>query len=276
MSAVTISGSLNSGTQSATGTISPSIGACGFSLSASVTLGSYPLGALGTVFDVQLFSPGLSGNGLVIYAQDSYQNPSAPINTVQVFSNVAPDGGSNTNTIVSSSAGIPGTVISLLCNGVIDNLVLSGTNLTGDVTVPPYGTWAGALLDNNASSINDISIIKVATSIGINASYSASLYSLADNAEVLLLNNPVNVVAGQRLTLVGANAGALATGLVTYQDGFSQGSMTAFSPGTSWSGNGPLAAPGTHTLYVKDAATGVVSNTVTYSLPLLVQRAMIL
>jgi hypothetical protein len=201
-------------------------------------------------------------------------------------------GGSNYGTLVFSlkgpnnldpptSAGtltvpVPPMNAMLQCNisGYIEATSISGSTVLGNVYVAGdvNGYWENVGLQNNATTTN------VLQAVEINANEGGVMYALSavgGGTETLLLNNPTPSI-GEPLLLSGFNLGVGAGSLNCILDGGVPVAVSNFVPGQDWTGTGPLAQYGTHTLFVEDPITTVTSNTVTITVKYPVRQVQLL
>jgi hypothetical protein len=248
-----------------------------YEFSSTQTLGGDEYVTLGTQLTCDLIScnPGV-GFGNFLIASISYGTyPFTNIGfsgvcpvTVEVFTGAAPSSGS-TSSSINTGTFSPGAVLAFDASGVASAQSISGSLITGAVSVTTPSS-APNWLDTgfpSYSSINNIYGFRVSDSEGIEVNF--SIKGTAYYGEVLVLDQ-VFPTYGQAIPLQGNNLGSICETLLVSQDGGSYVASVGFEAGVNWSssggGSGITAEYGTHVLEVKDAVTGVTSNTVTYYL----------
>jgi hypothetical protein len=233
---------------------------------------------------------GTSGNilGLPIltllsFAVQAGPTPPVDINTqaviaVEIIGN--DDGTSNTVTLTASSfnsdtplsgtlthvyTAATGMKIPFNITTIVQVTSEAGGEARGDILLSlpdlPSVIWTNVVLFSGATGP---SIFAGAFVEAVQGGLVYAINGAPSNGEEIIFLNDVSPVLGQALAIGGSITGTIAAALQYWLDGETGGEVTSYMPGTLWTGVGPVATTGTHTLYVQDPNSLVVSNTVSF------------
>lgn len=268
-------GTLSGSSRSQTYSLGSAISECIYEISASTTLASL-VGTVGLGTDLQILftTGGSSPVQLLDWTFNTYNNPDY-INSITPYSDTTPTQGSNSVTYGPTGAAPPGTVVTQLSAGILNIFELVGGAAIAEISCTnPSCSWTATSVNATATTVNQFAAIVVEEDQGVNVSFTISI--LDSGSENLYVSFAESPITAAKIELTGLNTGTQATSLNFYQDGIFYGPVTNFLPGSTWTGTGGYASPGTHTVYVEDPATSAVSNTITYTCPVAVQRSMVL
>jgi len=268
------------------------------------TLGSSPLGALGTDTSVVFFSTnpgvGFGPENNAILGFDTYAGVPAiggngeAILVIQDFTNDSnPAYGAKEGNVYVGVYGNPPPPVNvewqcdfaITCTGTntsgqyVGNSIFYNFSTSAVDTLTGHGTYTAVSYENVIFAVNNAEEYPINCLLGITIQEDEAIVNsieaygtlyvnsgaTGDTGEALILNQPAPTF-NQPIPLTGLNVGPVASSLVVSQDGTSAGTLTSFDAGLMWSGTGAIGKYGTHTLFVTDPVSNVQSNTVTYTL----------
>jgi hypothetical protein len=287
--------SLSTLTNSGTIALSQNCQSVNLTLTTTESLGYDPLGGLGTDLTCYIKSAnpgsGFGSDPIITYEWDTYPATFPGFGgysgiTFTTINNSTPDIGSNSGSFFVGTFTPPDPPYTQNV-GITTTLIIStqstaypgGTSVLGGIWVSTPGIymnspmspliWESTYFPQNMPlncitgiQLNAGNLIPVTFSITGTGYYNEGG---VDTGEVLTLNN-VTPVYNSVIPLTGFNFGPIASTMQYQEDSSAWTSLTGYTDGVSWSGGGPSATYGTHTIQVRDAITLVESNTVTYVL----------